>query len=416
MKLLKNIFRGSKIACSDNLADLYVGDNCKLLSRQIVLENLSNPLDNNCINENSSKHIHAVIVGTTALCYNILRQIALVSHYPNFNDEVGKNRTRITIVSPDTGNKAALEGALAEVKIVTGNLLQECCWSCSVLSEDGLEHVDGCEKRDSFIDIEVEIIALKGVSVGEYFKGLNDRNSIVSVFANMGELSETEKAFVEENFLQLYEIDEQALANRLESMPHYGDVAIRRARLCNMVYSQGVKLKDVHAVDLYNVRNYSSALSVFLGNATESKAEACWQEIANGRDAAYARELKLSNVMCADFFEVKLRGIGAMGQPEAKQTKLIAENLESLSKLEHVRWNVEKLIFGFRAYTAEERYNDGMLVGAARKERRKNLKEQHKAHINICSYKDLKRTDPDNLKYDSFLTLAMVDIIAKAGK
>lgn len=50
------------------------------------------------ISPSSSKHINIIIDSTSDLMLCIARQIALVAHYPNFDETSGSNRTVITML------------------------------------------------------------------------------------------------------------------------------------------------------------------------------------------------------------------------------------------------------------------------------------------------------------------------------
>ena len=65
-------------------------------ARQYVLDVLP-PLDRTGIEPSSSTHVHVVTNSTDNLMLAIIRQICLIAHYPNFNEETGANRTIITI-------------------------------------------------------------------------------------------------------------------------------------------------------------------------------------------------------------------------------------------------------------------------------------------------------------------------------
>lgn len=91
--------------------------------------------------------------------------------------------------------------------------------------------------------------------------------------------------------------------------------------------------------------------------------------------------------------------------------KLVGNNLKTMAKCEHARWNVEKLILGFSPFSPQEQYEYNRRFGASRSSYRNKLKKNEAHHINLCSYDDLRRIDPDNMKYDSFLMLAMVRIL-----
>lgn len=91
--------------------------------------------------------------------------------------------------------------------------------------------------------------------------------------------------------------------------------------------------------------------------------------------------------------------------------KLVGNNLKTMAKCEHARWNVEKLILGFSPFSPQEQYEYNRRFGSSRSSYRNKLKKNEAHHINLCSYDDLRRIDPDNMKYDSFLMLAMVRIL-----
>lgn len=91
--------------------------------------------------------------------------------------------------------------------------------------------------------------------------------------------------------------------------------------------------------------------------------------------------------------------------------KLVGNNLKAMAKCEHARWNVEKLILGFSPFSPQEHYEYNRRFGDSRSSYRNKLKKNEAHHINLCSYDDLRRIDPDNMKYDSFLMLAMVRIL-----
>jgi hypothetical protein len=90
---------------------------------------------------------------------------------------------------------------------------------------------------------------------------------------------------------------------------------------------------------------------------------------------------------------------------------------------EHARWIVEKLIMGYRPLNEGERYHDETLHAQFKnKEKRKKYRDslkrndQDPAHIDLCSYRDLRRINPDDMKYDSFLMLAIPKILKRLFK
>ena len=128
---------------------------------------------------------------------------------------------------------------------------------------------------------------------------------------------------------------------------------------------------------------------------------------------------KLSNVLCADCFTTRLKSVcknfeELLEKNEKMVLGEVQKNLQVLAQCEHARWNVEKLILGFSPLSLEERWEDAQNFGSARKVFRKKLKDKGH-HIDLCSYQDLHRIDPANMKYDCFLNLAMVRILKEAN-
>lgn len=61
--------------------------------------------------------------------------------------------------------------------------------------------------------------------------------------------------------------------------------------------------------------------------------------------------LQWSNFYCADSVDIKLRSLGFGATPPMRLTK---EQIELMAEVEHNRWNMEKLLLGYRKPTPEE--------------------------------------------------------------
>ena len=197
------------------------------------------------------------------------------------------------------------------------------------------------------------------------------------------------------------------------------------------MYNLGTLIENLPADNIHDARRYSLALNVYqfqklqepLDNLiNDSKWKKKQINVKNG----------LSNIFCADCFETREREITKTKnaaiegcQTQEKKDIIGKENFwekynENLCKSEHARWVVEKLIMGFRPLSNEERIEDESLSSYKDKRNsfRKELKtsEAKLAHIDLCSYTDLRRVNPDDLKYDSFLMLAIPKILEKIRK
>ena len=239
------------------------------------------------------------------------------------------------------------------------------------------------------------------------------------------------------------------------------ELDVTHARRVNMVYQVGADIDNLPLDDPNISDRYSRALLYFCYQQSKGKTLEKWNEIAeytnedDKKGTLYQIKLrnKLSNVFCADCFVTRLKSLFdnkvrkdmekvikkaycsvkrskddeeidcetvcittdmlnyMIKNYEKDLLKLVGNNLKTMAKCEHARWNVEKLILGFSPFSSQEHYEYNRRFGASRSSYRNKLKKNDAHHINLCSYDDLRRIDPDNMKYDSFLMLAMVRIL-----
>lgn len=399
--MMKNIFSfWNRKKKNDNpyLEDLFEGDHLKYLSRKIILDEMGS-LDGNGLSHSSREFVHVVVIGADNLSLHVARQAALICHYPNFNDETGRYRTIITIVNPQSGSRKDVEIMKTMFTEVTGNLMSECMWTCCYYGEN-IERWSS-SKNESFIDVEFQFIGINEDGIETLLKELVTENNdaIVNIINNGYALTDETVSWLTQHCHQYYRINDRVLNDKTQDCR----IDVRRAMFVNLLYNVGTHLKDICVSDIYEIEKYDTALASFCNHTTQRKLKIYWEKIKDVN-------LKLSNVFCADCIDAKLRSknICDAGKNYRKNKKAF----ERLAKSEHARWNVEKLILGYRPYSAEEKYRDESLFvdNAKMKAERKYMKNSLCAHIDICSCRELIRVDPDNFKYDCFFTLAIDDI------
>ncbi len=342
-----------------------------------------NKLGNFALRPDDQAHLQVIVTSDSNAMLAIVRQVALIAHYINYDeekeDEKNRRRTVITIVSQKKG-----DSILSELR-----------------KEENLYHlIDYCKytvfdaepvNPNSFIDIEIQI--LKQCPV------VDKNNPNVFVFTE----SEVEEV----------ELNEEN--TRIDT---------RKAQYADKMYNLGSEINNIPFEDIHNVDRYSLALSVFQNKVLKKErpkkmvVHEQWEPAQNQIKVL----LNLSNILCADCFEIRDHSIrlccpeGKMKKKDIK--KLWESNHIQLCLSEHARWNVEKLILGYRPLSFEERSQYEKLQGDERKKYAKALKNNWKspAHIDLCSNADLRRIDPDNMKYDSFLMLGIPQILKKVRK
>ena len=341
---------------------------------------------------NEKRHLHVVVMDVDdkdarPLMLSVVRQVALSAHYINYKedaaDDLEKNRTLITIVS---NNEDEIIEELRKEEYLF--LLPD--YGKDFFKGGNKEHKDGCPNVE--VDLELKIDVRKP----------DDANVVMTREDVNGYLNK------EEN--KIYEID------------------TRKALLADRMYKIGSDIDNLPYEHIHDTERYSVALNVFQNKKMPDKDEKLIQ--SEWKDNQIKVLEGISNIICSDCFESRERSVKKYFnklEKAAKEEKKIKKEKDAwqaliteLSKSEHARWIVEKLIFGYRPLNTEQRYKYESLFGNKRKEYANELKRSKEidslAHIDLCSYADLRRIDPDNMKYDSFLMLGIPGILKYVGK
>ena len=357
---------------------------CK--AREYVIEKLKDTF----FCPDDDRHLHAMVDGDTPIMLSIVRQLALSTHYPNYVEYdvsgslVCKNRTVITIKSQ---NEKIVEELKKEEYLC--NLLDYCKYSIY-----GEEH-----NTSSYIDVEFEIVKelpqvcasnellLTEEEINDYYKAKNDNNFHIDTLT----------------------------AVWAKGMYDLGDV-----------------IGNLPAEDIHCAKRYYQALDKFQFNQMDKDKNLPLIDDESKNNPIKVKE-GLSNLFCADCFgprnkviekcfnealEKKKKENGkklSKREREKMEEDVFERNNEALSRSEHERWVVEKLIMGYRPLNNAEWLKYESLFDDARKAYCKKLKSNaaDPAHIDLCSYRDLRRINPDDMKYDSFLMLAIPKILEK---
>ncbi len=351
----------------------------------------------------SNDRVHIVIhYNGDPMSLFIARQVALVMHFPNFSEEDGKTKapSDTTVITILYNKKEDIIKLLRREEYLC-NLPDVC--RCTFV--DWSNKKETIENEHSYIDIELELVAFEQE---DNFKDYESRDygSLQPIIIPQGEIN------------NVYEQKDVKL-----------NMDVTNARRVNMVYNVGTDIDNLPADDPNTAERYSKALLYFYYQQSQNDTLTKWNGLASynkeedWHKVTWQIQLrnKLSNVFCADCFEIRLMSILCCTKREELKDKIVNHEKETLSKVkanlqilaqcEHVRWNTEKLILGFAPLTPQEQYEGHRFFGSSRNAYRKNLKNNKAHHIDLCSYQDLRRRDPNNMKYDCFLMMAMVRIL-----
>lgn len=342
------------------------------IARAYVLEKLKDV----AFKPDSNAHLHVVVNGDSPLMLSVARQVALSAHYLNFQedneDETCRNRTVITIVSRNPNIKEEL---------MKEEFLCNLPKYCKYVNRNSKP-----ENDDSFIDIEIHIV--------DECPEDNDNNML---------------------FFSEEDVDAICKLKASEGIDIYS-IDTRKAVYAHRIYSLGEVIDNLPAEDINCAKRYAMALDVFQHEKLKKKP----QPIIDEKEWRNLNKVKegLSNIFCTDCFESRKLGIQLCSNGDVRKEKELWEEYNIiLSKSEHARWVVEKLIMGYSPLKEQQRFKDeGLFLDEKKKgQYRKSLKTLSKnpAHIDLCSYTNLRRINPNDLKYDSFMILAIPKILEK---
>ena len=376
-------------------------------------------LDHDGIDENSTKHVHLIIIGMNRMGIALAKEAAHMMHFPNFDENTGNNRTRITFID---------DNADREMNFFMGRhagYFEKAPKLYANMTENGMN--DFPKKEDikkHFLDVQFEFI--KGRMESEHVRNwireqMKDDNAITTIAICMHNPSQSfgmamylpEEVYTRgrDNMSKPWEvIDRHKVVNifvRQEKtgslIKAFGDTAkstsAKNKKYAN-IYPFGM-VDDSFAIDYYSnhlamafnyIYDFYFAYSETLPSSIPSVEELLkkWKPLSTSN--------KWSNLYLADSIEFKLRSFG-LDFNSAKQTILTDEQIEKMAYTEHCRWNMEKLLLGYRPLSNEDQNKEADV---------NNLKKHMFVHHLIKPYKDLTE---DQKQLDRIIIKKLPDIL-----
>lgn len=410
------------------------------------------------INGDSEKHVHLVIFGLTEMGKAMGIQAAHLAHYPNFNTK--QIRTRITFIDPSAGKlKEELLRqhsdyfSLARWRVVDADNAEtwDAAWvdklnEAAQLKREGKEvpadkypyaHLSHPEREDNnFIDVEWEFVNgnVENQATSEYMNHVAaDPTSILTIAACQKDshialssaiyLSRQVYRKAIQVLVNQYTSDDivhslsgNGLSDEARSLMRYQHVRpfgmlnhcfpnsivdYRLAKLVNYVYwrMDDTQLSGINQIDK----------STGLPNQ-----ESFWRQCAVVDQ--WSSEYNANGIAT----KIRMLGLDFDNTSIEEMRELLdqKEVMQTLIKVEHNRWNTEKLLSGFRPlYTDEWQEVEKLLKPEQVKEynalKKKYKKSSEMAHLDICSFQDLEYIDEPSIAYDEVLTHAFPGIVKR---
>lgn len=336
-------------------------------ARAYVLSLLKDQLDPSV---SRPKRWHFIVNGDSALMLSVVRHLALYAHFI-----LSEENTTISIVSKKKADEIETELKKEE-------------YLCNLPDYCPLTIYGKAKNHNSYLDLNLDIEL-------EVIKDYGGDKDVIS---------------------------EEKVLSWIADQKH-DDVFLidtRKAIYANETYNLGGRIDNLPYEDINSAKRYSKALDAFKYNVLENE-ETKLQLIDKDKweSDLFTVKCGLSNIFCADCFEIREAEITSLARKEKKnEDETRQKHIEELAHCEHNRWIVEKLILGYKPLGKDEIFTYEHLFGKQRQAYLKSLKIRKDApmHIDLCSNNDLRRIDPDNMKYDSFLMLAIPKILKAVEK
>lgn len=341
------------------------------------------PIDRVMMTLDSDGYIHFVIFGMTSMGIAMGIEVAHTAHYPNFITK-GK-RTRITFIDSN---------ARRELDYLLGcyySLFDQCDYTYIDL-DDNQNNFSNPNKSPKFTDIEFEII-----------QGHAESPTIQSMLKEWSNSDDRQLLTI----AVCFKSPQQSIATALYMPPQIYDnkttilvrqniscatlELLKKAERYSHIYAFGM-LNECYDIDSCNLRQAKHVNYIYdkikpesekLTQFDESECDRLWDALSTPH--------KWSNRYNANSIPSKKRCLG--NNPSLLENK---NTLELMAMTEHNRWNIEKLIIGYRPATkAEEKMVENRQIT------KNNLEKQYLAHLYIKPYEEL----PERVKgYDRMIT------------
>lgn len=345
------------------------------------------------IKKSEDDYVHLVVVGMTRMGTALATQAALMAHYPNF---VEKNiRTKITLIDENADKEKNFYIDRYDRLFALSN------WSYKemVRSESGkdelktvfthtpveFEHLGG-----DFLDVEWEFIqgTVAQLELQKYIEDCASKTHKMTIAICKDEPSRCLAAALNLEW-RIYEKAQQVLVyNR------YDDALIEQLKNEGK-YGISSPFKN-------KLKAFGMASKCFRKNILEDSdtlAKEFHKVYNKGQDVEIEKLTDYwSNVYVSNTLWSKLRCV------EIEKEEIKAEDKEILVKVEHNRWNIEKLIMSYRHLAKEEQDS------AKEDEEVKNQLKREMAHLYICSNKRLREIDEGAIFYDERIVENLIRI------
>lgn len=357
------------------------------------------------ISGDSDTGVHLIIVGMSQMAYAVATTAAHVCHFPNFATK--GIRTKITFIQKDILQE--MDFFMARYRNLMN--LSYARYVNPLQPEDNMEFLplseyqDKKEDRKGFLDIEWEFIngGIESEAARAYITecaSLDDTNEHITI-AFCDENAETNVAAALYLPHCIYERGIPVFVYQ------YGNGHVlfdaKKTSVYTNVYPFGMKSDCYDTQYMQRIRRARRIMHLY--DVGEEYDVMPPEEVLKERWFGIQYAFQQSNLYAANSIPFKLRSIGNDGT-----RCFTSREIDMLSEAEHNRWNIERLLMGFRAYTQKERLEFRRLLMAGDKETKDMLnlrKKRDFIHKDIAPYNELLESSKE---YDKNIVRNILEV------
>lgn len=363
------------------------------------------PLDREPITFKSEKHIHLVIIGMSRMGVALGVEAAHLLHFPNFCRD-NKHKTVITFIDPQADDEMNFfQGRYRHFFEISP------AYYCDASHPEATEPQpllsDSDAESANFLDIRFEFIKGRAESTFVQKKmsdWANDEHQILTIAVCLNFPPQSIAmglylpAVVYEKNISVFVRQETSSAlldmlseNKKEEALHKYSHVFPFGMLdsCHDLDGRGIQMGQAINYVYDFVYNYQS-LPHSLPDKQELKDQ--WNRLSVAH--------QWSNLYNAYSSVYKLRSVGVT---DSHNISLSNDQIATLAQVEHNRWNVEKLLLGFRKPTTTE-----LEIIRSSKDKETEYKKKRFVHPDICPYAQLSNKSKN---YDCSITACLPLVI-----
>lgn len=361
------------------------------------------PLDRKGIRAESDRYVHLIVVGMSRMGVAMGVTAAHIAHYPNFVTQ--GIRTRITFIDPEAEREMNfLKGRYEPLFRLSHHTLRK-------FDATGSETTRVHTPQEDFLDVEWEFVegGIESPAVRNLLNEWTADEKALPTLAICGNSAPENVAAALYLPQPIYDrqipifvyqretatiLDIARRSFRYRNLYPFGMMCesydatlkqrIRKAKRINYIYNyfrDEKKAAEKAADELNEKFDFKTFVAGFeITDWPDDKIDKYW----NDQSLAF----QWSSIYAANAIPTKLRSLGidpCQPRPLDKQEE------ETTARVEHNRWDIERLLMGYRPSTDAERKRANADV-----EYNKMLKEKCFIHINIAPYEEIPEETKEN--------------------